>query len=242
MVREVCKILHEDYHLIALNKPAPLLTQAPEGIPSLEAMVKSYIKQKFDKPAGVYLGIPHRLDRPVSGVVVFARNSKSAQRIHDQFQNRRVTKIYWALVEGSLHPAQGEWINWLRKLPEESRTEVVEPHSPQAKEAITRYRVLQHLEDRTLVELTPRTGRMHQLRIQAAFRGHPIIGDDLYGSKLNFGSPAELFRDRIIALHARSLELEHPFRKETLILQAPLSRDWPESITEEAAERFKKNL
>ncbi len=221
------QILHEDYHLIVLNKPAPLLTQAPEGIPSLEALVKAHIKQKYNKPAGVYLGIPHRLDRPVSGVVVFARNSKAAQRIHDQFQKHLVTKIYWALVEGDLHPGEGQWQNWLRKLPEESRTEIAEPHSPKAKEAITDYRVLQHFGDRTLVELAPRTGRMHQLRIQAAVRGHPIIGDDLYGSTQTFGPDVELHRDRIIALHARSLTLEHPFRKETLVVEAPLSEEWP---------------
>jgi 23S rRNA pseudouridine1911/1915/1917 synthase len=222
------QILFEDYHLIVLNKPAPLLTQAPEGIPSLEALVKAYIKEKYNKPAGVYLGIPHRLDRPVSGVVVFARNSKSAQRIHDQFQNHRVTKIYWALVEGELQPEAGEWRNWLRKLPEESRTELAEPGSPKAKEAIAHYRVLRRFGDRTLVELAPKTGRMHQLRIQLAVRGHPIVGDDMYGGKQTFGPVVENFRDRIIALHARSLTLEHPFRKETLFVEAPLSADWPE--------------
>src|SRR6186713_710891 len=100
-------ILFEDHHLIAVNKPAPLLTQAPTGVPSLEAMVKAYIKAKFNKPAGVYLGIPHRLDRPVSGVVVFARNTKAAQRVHSQFQEHAVRKRYWAAVEGEVSPDSG---------------------------------------------------------------------------------------------------------------------------------------
>src|SRR5580704_15618850 len=97
-------ILFEDYHLLAANKPAPLLTQPPVGIPSLEALVKAYIKEKHAKPAGVYLGIPHRLDRPVSGVVVFARNTKAAQRVHAQFQQHTVRKTYWAAVEGEVMP------------------------------------------------------------------------------------------------------------------------------------------
>src|SRR5579885_1391092 len=92
-------VLFEDPHLIAVNKPAPLLTQAPPGVPSLEALVKAYVKAKYAKPAGVYLGIPHRLDRPVSGVVVFARNTKAAQRVHAQFAGHRVRKVYWAAVE-----------------------------------------------------------------------------------------------------------------------------------------------
>src|SRR5216110_2626109 len=100
-------VLLEDHHLIAVNKPAPLLTQAPPGVPSLEAMVKAYIKVKYAKPAGVYLGIPHRLDRPVSGVVVFARNTKAAQRVHKQFQDHAVQKVYWALVEGEVTPEGG---------------------------------------------------------------------------------------------------------------------------------------
>src|SRR5205823_7431062 len=90
------QLLHEDIYLLAVNKPAPLLTQAPPGVPSLEAMAKAYLKEKYAKPAGVYLGIPHRLDRPVSGVVVFARNTKAAQRVHAQFAGHRVRKVYWA--------------------------------------------------------------------------------------------------------------------------------------------------
>src|SRR5437763_817292 len=114
---ESLQILFEDNHCVAVAKPAGLLTQGvPAGIPTLEAMVKSYLKEKYQKPGNVYLGVPHRLDRPVSGVVLFARNSKSAQRLAEQFQERQVTKIYWGVVEGLLELNEGVWDDWLRKV------------------------------------------------------------------------------------------------------------------------------
>lgn len=220
------QFLHEDFHLVAVNKPAPLLTQAPPGIPSLEALVKAHIKEKHAKPAGVYLGIPHRLDRPVSGVVLFARNTKAAQRVHAQFQERRVRKVYWAVVEGEVTPESGAWDDWMKKVAAEARTVRAAEGEPGAKLATLAYRVLQRLPGGTLVELAPLTGRMHQLRVQAAWRGHPVIGDVTYGSTLPFGPAAELPRDRVIALHARQLTFAHPFTKEELTLTAPLPAYW----------------
>jgi len=222
------QILFEDHHLIAVNKPAPLLTQAPPGIPSLEALVKEYLKEKFEKPAGVYLGIPHRLDRPVSGVVLFARNSKAAARVAEQFQSHTVRKTYWAAVEGQVPNESGEWIDILRKIPEESRVEIVPAGADKAREAITRFRVLQRGDRITFLELSPKTGRMHQLRIQSAVRGHPILGDALYGSTGLFGPPAAHPRAQLVALHARSLTLEHPFRKTPLTIEALLPELWKE--------------
>src|SRR5262249_41893834 len=169
-------VLFEDHHLIAVSKPAGVMTQAPAGFPSLEAEVKAYIKEKYAKPAGVYLGIPHRLDRPVSGVVVFCRNTKAAQRVHEQFQKHQVAKMYWALVEGTVAEDGGEWRNFVRKVGDEARTEIVSADADGAKEAITAYQVLRRDADSTLLELTPKTGRMHQLRVQAAARGHPVLG------------------------------------------------------------------
>lgn len=130
-------ILFEDNHCLAVAKPAPLLTQGvPPGIPTLEAMVKSYLKERYHKPGNVYLGIPHRLDRPVSGVVVFARNTKAARRLAEQFQNRQVRKVYWALVEpsasGELPSAEGVWEDWLLKVKEEAHTERVAAETPNA--------------------------------------------------------------------------------------------------------------
>ena len=220
-------ILYEDHHLIAVAKPAPLLTQAPPHVPSLESQVKAYIKEKYAKPAGVYLGVPHRLDRPVSGVVLFARNTKAAQRVHAQFQAHTVRKVYWAIVEGDVTPDAGVWEDWLRKLPEEARTVRAAEGEPGAKLAVLDYRVVQRLPGGgTWVELAPLTGRMHQLRVQSAWRGHPVFGDAVYGSGRAFGPPAELPRDRVIALHARRLTLTHPFTNQPLTFEAPLPEFW----------------
>ena len=120
-------------------------------MPSLEAAAKAYIKEKYAKPAGVYLGIPHRLDRPVSGVVCFARNTKAAQRVHAQFAEHKVRKVYWALVEGAVSPESDVWADWVRKVAEESRVERAGEGEPGAKLAMLEYRVLRSLPDCTLV-------------------------------------------------------------------------------------------
>lgn len=221
-------VLYEDPHLIAVSKPAGLLTQAPPHIPSLEAQVKAYIKAKHNKPAGVYLGIPHRLDRPVSGVVVFCRNTKAAQRVHAQFQERAVQKVYWAALEGAVVPEGGTWEDWVRKVPDQAVTVRAAAGEPGAKLASLSYRVLQPLPDGgTLVELAPLTGRMHQLRVQAAWRGHPVFGDAAYGSPRPFGPTTDQERERAIGLHARRLTLTHPFTRQTLVLEAPVPGYWP---------------
>ncbi len=121
------EVLLEDNHCLAVAKPAPLLTQAPPGVPSLEAMAKAYLRQRCGKAGNVYLGVPHRLDRPVSGVVLFARSSKAARRLAEQFQERRVTKVYWAALEGDVQPAEGIWEDWIRKVPDEPRAERATP-------------------------------------------------------------------------------------------------------------------
>ena len=222
------RILFEDHHLIAIDKPAPLLTQAPAGIANLESLVKGYIKVKYSKPAGVYLGVPHRLDRPVSGVVVFARNTKAARRVHAQFEERRVRKIYWACVGGTVTPEVGVWVDWLRKIPDEARVERAAEGEPDAKRANLEYAVLGRFDGETLLELRPQTGRMHQLRVQSALRSHPILGDRLYGSDRDFGPPSDDPRERLIALHARRLTIRHPFTDEELTFEAPLPDYWPE--------------
>jgi 23S rRNA pseudouridine1911/1915/1917 synthase len=220
------EILWEDSHCLAALKPAPLLTQAPAGIPSLEAMVKTYVKEKYHKPGNVYLGVPHRLDRPVSGVVLFARNTKAAQRLAEQFQKRQVTKVYWAAVEGNVAPAEGVWEDWLLKIRDEARAERVTSETPGARHALLHYRVLEQHGGTTLLELVPQTGRMHQLRLQTALRGWPVLGDVLYGSTRPFGPAAELPRERVIALHARSLTFFHPIRYEPITVTAPLPEPW----------------
>ena len=219
-------VLHEDNHCLAVAKPAPLLTQAPPGVPSLEAMVRAYLKEKYHKPGNVYLGIPHRLDRPVSGVVLFARSSKAAQRLAEQFHERKVRKVYWALVEGEVAPAEGVWDDWLLKIKDEARAVRVTPETPGARHAALVYRCLRLVDGCTLLEVEPQTGRMHQIRVQAAARGWPVRGDVLYGSTLPFGLSAELPRDRVIGLHARSLTFLHPIRYEPTLVTAPEPETW----------------
>ena len=229
-------VLYEDNHCLAVAKPAALLTQGvPPGIPTLEAMVKAYLKERYRKSGNVYLGIPHRLDRPVSGVVLFARNTKAARRLAEQFQQHQVRKLYWAAVEGDVQPEQGAWEDWLFKVKDESRTERVAVETPGARYAHLRYRRLQADPDGTLLEIEPETGRMHQIRVQAAARGWPVRGDVLYGARLAFGPPAELPRDRVIALHARCLTFLHPIKYEPITVTAPLPAYWNEIGVEEAS-------
>jgi 23S rRNA pseudouridine1911/1915/1917 synthase len=222
-------VLFEDNHCLAVAKPAPLLTQgASPDIPSLEALARAYLKERYHKPGNVYLGIPHRLDRPVSGVVLFARSTKAAQRLAEQFRERQVRKVYWAAVEGDVQPAEGTWEDWLLKIAEEARSERVPPETPGARRAVLRYRRLASNAGTTLLEVEPETGRMHQIRVQAAVRGWPVRGDVLYGSRQPFGPAAELPRDRVIALHARSLTFLHPIRYEPVKVTAPLPELWKE--------------
>lgn len=224
-------VLFEDNHCLAVAKPAGLLTQGvPAGLPTLEAMAKAYLKEKYGKAGNVYLGIPHRLDRPVSGVVLFARGTKAARRLAEQFQQRTVRKVYWALVEtpaeGPPLPESGTWADWLLKVPEEARATVVPDGTPGAKHALLHFRRLILRGGVALLEVEPQTGRMHQIRIQAASRGWPVLGDALYGARQPFGPPAEQERDRIIALHGRELTFLHPIRYEPVTLVAPAPADW----------------
>jgi 23S rRNA pseudouridine1911/1915/1917 synthase len=150
----------------------------------------------------------------------------------EQFRERQVRKVYWTLVAGQVDPAEGVWHDWLRKVVDEARAEIVPKDVPDARHAETAYRTLLFAGARTLLQLEPATGRMHQLRIQAATRGHPIDGDILYGSTESFGPPAELRRDQLIALHARSLTFLHPIRYEPVTIAASLPEYWPVAIRE----------
>jgi 23S rRNA pseudouridine1911/1915/1917 synthase len=219
-------VLFEDNHCLAVAKPAPQLTQAPPGVPSLESQVKAYLKERYRKKGNVYLGIPHRLDRPVTGVVLFARSTKAARRLAEQFQQRQALKVYWMAVEGTVQPESARWEDWLLKLPEQARSACVLPSTPGARKAVLTCRVLGEDAAGSVVEVRPETGRMHQIRVQAAVRGHPIRGDHLYGALLPFGPPALMPRDRVIGLHARNLTFLHPIRYEPVHLTAPLPETW----------------
>jgi 23S rRNA pseudouridine1911/1915/1917 synthase len=226
---QVLEVLYEDNHCLAVNKPAGLLTQGvPPGVPTLEALAKTYLKERYCKPGNVYLGIPHRLDRPVSGAVLFARNTKAAQRLAEQFQKRLVQKVYWALIKGHLHPKEGTWSDSIVKLQEQARAQIVPPVTPGAKHAELHYRLLGETDQLSWLEIRPLTGRMHQIRAQFSSRGYPILGDEAYGSDHPF-SPAATPRERAIALHARSLSFLHPIRYEPITVEAPVPAVWLET-------------
>jgi 23S rRNA pseudouridine1911/1915/1917 synthase len=217
----VIDILYEQGPCLVLNKPPGLLTQAPPGIDSLELRVKRFLKERENKPGNVYLGVPHRLDRPVSGAIVFAKHVRAARRLSEQFEGRLVRKTYWALVEGNVERDSGTWTDYLKKLENEPRAIVVDKFDPAGRTAILHFRVLKQLPDATWLEIELETGRMHQIRVQCGSRGHPLLGDELYGSQRAFGPAAIDRRDQLIALHARSLEFSHPMTQEPVRVEAP---------------------
>jgi 23S rRNA pseudouridine1911/1915/1917 synthase len=221
-------ILYDDGPVLVINKPAGVLTQAPAGIDSLEVRVKDFYRGREGKPADaeIYLGLPHRLDRPVSGAIVFARHARAAQRLSAQFENRTVSKSYWAFVEGDVTPNEGTWSDYLHKRHGMAQAEVVTAEHPAAKHAVLHYRVRWQSEAGAWLEVELETGRTHQIRIQAASRGHAVIGDSQYGSVQAFGNPALELRDRPIALHARQLAFRHPMTPEQVAIVAPLPADW----------------
>ncbi len=233
------RLLFEDEHCLAIWKAAGQFTQglwAPPGEQTLETEVRAHLRPA--DPASVYLGIVHRLDRPVSGVLVWAKTAKAARRLSQQFERRSVEKEYWAIVEATgpksyedpvadeLHPgtpAEGTWQDWLTSAGVAGVVRSVAAGSERAREAITRF----HFENPPdlspgcrWLRLWPETGRTHQLRVQAALRGFPILGDANYGASRTFPQG--------IALHARRLGLRHPTLGTPLELIAPLPATWRE--------------
>lgn len=175
-------LLFEDGPLIAVNKPAGILTEGiPSGEQTMVGLVKAWLSEKYQKPGNVYLGIPHRLDRATSGTIVFTRNSKAAARVAEQFEKRQVSKTYWALLEKRPDDDAGLLVDWLLKVPDQANSEVVSKGTPKSKESRLEYRVLREIKGRWLVEILLLTGRMHQIRVQFASRGCPVVGDAKYG-------------------------------------------------------------
>jgi len=221
------EILYESGPCLVVNKPSGLLTQSPLGIDSIEVRIKAFLKAREHKPGKVYLGVPHRLDRPASGVMVFGTHARATKRLAQQFEGRLVTKIYWACVEGYVSPRDGTWEDHLRKVPDEARAEVVAADHAEGRPAVLRYKTLQTAEWGTWLEIELETGRTHQIRIQAASRGHAVLGDAQYGSTTAFGPQHDDVRLRAIALHARSLMFRHPMTQEQVEVIAPVPVYWP---------------
>jgi 23S rRNA pseudouridine1911/1915/1917 synthase len=220
---EPLAILREDPHLIAVVKPAGVLTQGyAGGEATLEDAVRRHIRP--DDPESVYLGTVHRLDRPVSGVVVWAKTARAAARLAGQFAGRAVAKTYWAAVEGESLGDEELWDDWLGPVDATGVARVVAEGTPGARRAVTTVRPIRGGRvpgGLTLVELRPETGRTHQLRAQAMARGRSIVGDARYGAQRPFPGG--------IALHARGLEFVHPASRESVRLVAPVPRAWGEA-------------
>ncbi len=185
-------ILYESEELLAVNKPAGIATLAAPGIDSLEVRLRRYLAGKNGLPVvpetKVYLGMPHRLDRPVTGVVLLAKPGGPPGDWPGSSERRQIRKIYWAAVEGHVEPEEGSWHDLIRKVPDEPRAEIATSEHPDAQIAVLHYRVRRYFPWSSWLEIELETGRFHQIRIQAASRGHPVIGDFLYGSTRSFGS------------------------------------------------------
>jgi len=220
------EILYENGPCLVVNKPPGVLTQAPPGIDSLEVRVRRLLADRDDALGRIYVGLPHRLDRPATGAMVFGLTRRVTRRLADQFAERSVRKTYWALVEGQVAPAEGTWEDHIRKIPDEARAEVVPEGHREGRPALLHYRILEFSEGISRLEVELKTGRTHQIRVQAAERDHPVLGDALYGSPRPFGPQHEDQRLRAIALHARLLEFTHPRTRETVSATAPVPEYW----------------
>ena len=213
------EILYEDNHCIAVVKPSGMTCAHFQGEDqTLDQLVKQYLRDKYQKPGNVFLGIVHRLDKPVSGAMLFARTSKSAARLCEQFREGSVEKVYWAIVQGDVQKEAGTLEDWLRKNPDTHRVDVLEPHTKGARQSLLHYQKRGQHGDLTWLEVRPQTGRTHQLRVQLAHHGHPIYGDSRYGSVATFG--------HAIGLHARALTFLHPVRYEPITLTADPPKPW----------------
>lgn len=212
------RVLYEDNHLLVLDKPPGMASQgARPGEPSAVAWAKDYLKKKYAKPGNVFVGVVSRLDRDVSGVLVLARTSKAAARLSEQFRDRTVTKTYWAVVEGT-PPSELRCVDRIAADERMGRMAIVPPDADGGQEAALTLRTLNSHGGLSLVEIDLETGRKHQIRLQLASRGWPIVGDRKYGGRRKFAAG--------IALHARRLALRHPTRPETIDVEAPCPAAW----------------
>ena len=214
------KILYDDNHCLAVAKPAGALMVGDEtGDETLLDQAKHWVREKYNKPGDVFLGVVHRLDRPVSGVALYARTSKSASRLSDQFRRGSIEKTYNAWIDGSPPNGTHTLTDWLIKNRNSNTTSVVREGTPGARFSTLEFRVVSRSDRRSLVEIRPKTGRSHQIRVQFASRGFPILGDVKYGG-------AKWTNPRAIALHARSLIVQHPTQKIDLELLCELPLEW----------------
>ena len=209
-------VVYEDNHIIVVNKTASEIVQADKtGDTPLSETVKQYLKEKYQKPGNVFLGVTHRLDRPVSGLVIFAKTSKALTRLNEMFRAGEVKKTYWAVVKNAPKESEGELVHFFVRNEKQNKSYAYDKEVPNSKKAVLDYRLIGRSENYYLLEVDLKTGRHHQIRCQLAKMGCPIKGD------LKYGSPRSN-PDGSICLHARRVRFVHPVSKELIELKAPL--------------------
>jgi len=213
------QILFEDNHLIIINKRASDIVQGDKtGDKPLNDIVKEYIKDKYNKPNNVYLGVVHRLDRPTSGAIIFAKTSKALERLNKMLREKEIKKTYWAVVKNRPKKSEDTLINWLKKNPKNNKSTVFNRENTAYKKAILHYKIIKELDTYFLLEIDLETGRHHQIRCQLAYMRSPIKGDLKYGFNRSN-------KNASIHLHARKIEFTHPVNKEKITVIAPLPND-----------------
>ena len=213
------KVLYEDNHIIVINKASGEIVQGDKtGDKSLCDTMKAYIKEKYAKPGNVFIGLPHRLDRPVSGIVVFAKTSKALERLNRMFSEGSVKKMYWALTKSIPNPAEAELESWILRNEKMNKSFSYPKEIKGSKRAILHYRLAAASQNYNLIEVELKTGRHHQIRCQLSSIGCPIKGDLKYGAQRS--NP-----DGSISLHARYIEFVHPVSKQLIAITAPLPDD-----------------
>lgn len=213
------QVIYEDNHIIIVNKQSGEIVQGDKtGDTPLSDIVKAYLKEKYHKPGDVFLGVVHRLDRPVSGVVVFAKTSKALTRLNKMFSGGEVHKTYWAITKNAPKEVEGTLEHWLVRNEKQNKSYAYAKEKPRSKHAVLKYRLLGKTDNYHLIEVELLTGRHHQIRCQLAAMGCPIKGDLKYGAKRS--NP-----DGSISLMSRKVEFVHPVSKETVCVEAPVPND-----------------
>ena len=213
------EVLFEDNHLLIVNKKSGDIVQGDKtGDKPLSDVVKEYIKEKYNKPGEVFLGVVHRLDRPTSGIIIFARTSKALERLNKMLRERTISKTYWAVVKNTPLKEKDSLIHFLKKNPKNNKSTVFTKETDTSKKAILHYSVIKKLDNYSLLEIDLETGRHHQIRAQLAYIGSPIKGDLKYGASRSN-------KDGSIHLHARNISFTHPVSKENISFLAPIPNE-----------------
>ncbi|MDG1040205.1 MAG: RluA family pseudouridine synthase [Polaribacter sp.] len=217
--KENLQVLFEDNHIVVVNKRAGDISQGDKtGDKPLSNVVKEYVKEKYNKPGEVFLGVVHRLDRPTSGIIIFARTSKALERLNKMLREKTIRKTYWAVVKNQPKKASDTLIHYLKKNPRNNKSTAYNKEIDGSKKAVLHYKTIKKLDHYSLLEIDLETGRHHQIRCQLSTAGSPIKGDLKYGFNRSN-------KDGSIHLHARKINFTHPVSKEKISITAPLSED-----------------